>query len=72
MKLKCPVCNSCLDYAWVANGRFFNCFLCQVTYNIDQEKLKIVKEIILAKDKNGQDFVERVIYKDDNKLEESP
>lgn len=72
MKLKCPTCNGCLNYTWVANGIFLNCFLCQVTYKIDQEKLKIVKEIILAKDKNGSEYVESVVYKDDNKLEESP
>lgn len=64
MKIKCPVCNSCLDYAYVANRRFFNCFLCQVTYDIRDNKLIVVTDITLEKDMNGNDKVKEVKYGD--------
>lgn len=64
MKTKCPVCNSCLDITWIANKRFFNCWLCQVTYDIRDREFIIVKEVILEKDMNGNDAVSKVIYEE--------
>jgi hypothetical protein len=65
MRLKCKECNSCLDITWVGNRRFYNCFLCQKTYDATPCELKEVKEIVLVKDMNGNDCVERVIYRED-------
>jgi hypothetical protein len=62
MKTKCPFGCGCLDYIWIANRRFFSCFLCRKTYDIYQDKLREVKEIILVKDMNGNDSVEKVTY----------
>lgn len=64
MKTKCPVCNSCLDYSWVANRRFFSCFLCRVTYDIFDNSLRRVKEIITEQNINGNDVVKKVVYYD--------
>jgi hypothetical protein len=66
VKLKCPICLGCLDIAWTGNRRFYNCFLCQKTYDVTPTELRVIKEIVLTKDKNGNDFVERVIYSDTN------
>lgn len=40
MKLKCPVCNSCFDYVWQHNRRFFWCDFCQHLYDLVGDKYK--------------------------------
>jgi hypothetical protein len=62
MRLKCRNCSGCLDITWVGNRRFYNCFLCQKTYDALPNELKEVKEIVIYKDQNGNDAVEKVIY----------
>ena len=31
-KPKCKTCNSCMDFVWVDNNRYLNCWLCQTWY----------------------------------------
>ena len=45
MKLKCPVCNSCLDYIWQQNRRFFWCDFCQHMYDLVDGKFKRITGI---------------------------
>lgn len=40
MKLKCPACNSCFDYVWHSNQRFFWCEFCQHMYDLVDNKYK--------------------------------
>ena len=64
MKLKCPVCNGCLDYTWIGFRRFFNCFLCQATYDIVGDKFKRIKSIELKKDINGNEVASEITYEE--------
>jgi hypothetical protein len=65
MKTKCPVCASCFDYVWVGNRRFFECFLCQTMYDLPGDgTVRKIKTVEIAKDLNGNDTVQKVIYED--------
>lgn len=65
MKTKCPVCNSCFEVIWVANRRFFSCWLCKKTYDLVDKKFKEVAEIVTETDsKTNAKYVLKVYYKE--------
>jgi hypothetical protein len=64
MKLKCPLCNGCLDFVWKGNCRFFRCDFCNKLYNIVGNKIVEVESVDLHIDINGNPVVQKVNYVD--------
>lgn len=45
MKLKCPVCNSCLTFTYVGHRRFFWCDFCSKIYDEVDGNYRLVRGI---------------------------
>lgn len=53
MAKKCPECRSCTDIVWIEPRRFFHCWLCDIYYDIVDNKFIVVdvtKELNITKE----------------------